>query len=88
MKSAATHPHDHMEELCEKTERLKVDIRKLGGAAKEVAGEAFDQWYKESRNKAIQLSKGLEKGISERPFQSVLIAAAVGFVAGLLIRRR
>jgi ElaB/YqjD/DUF883 family membrane-anchored ribosome-binding protein len=86
MKSAAA--HDHMEELREKTERVKDDIRELGGAAKEVASEKFDQWYKDGRDKAVQLSKGLEKKIAERPFQSVLIAAGVGFVAGLLFRRR
>jgi len=88
MKNAATHPHDAMEELREKTERVKDDIRELSGAAKEAAGEKFDQWYKDGRDKATQLSKGLEKRISERPFQSVLIAAGVGFVAGLLFRRR
>jgi ElaB/YqjD/DUF883 family membrane-anchored ribosome-binding protein len=88
MKSAATQPNDHMEELREKSERVKNDIRELGGAAKEVAGEKFDQWYKDGRDKAVQLTKGLEKRISDNPFQSVLIAAGVGFLAGLLIRRR
>jgi ElaB/YqjD/DUF883 family membrane-anchored ribosome-binding protein len=88
MKTSVRHPHNHMEGLREMTERVRTDIRELGGAAKSVAGEKFDQWYKDGREKTVQLSKGLEKGISARPFQSVLIAAGVGFLAGLLIRRR
>lgn len=74
--------------LQEKAAKVKQDVRELGSVAKEVAVEKFDHLYKEGREKAIQLEKGLENRIREHPLQAVLIAAGTGFLAGFLISRR
>jgi len=75
-------------QLRQKATQVSRDIRELGGAAKEVATEKFDRWYKEGREKAVQLEEGLENQIREHPLQSVIIAAGVGFAAGYLLSRR
>ena len=72
----------------QKATQVSRDIRELGGVAKEVAAEKFDHWYKEGREKAVQLEKGLENQIREYPLQSVILAAGVGFAAGYLLKRR
>jgi ElaB/YqjD/DUF883 family membrane-anchored ribosome-binding protein len=76
------------EEFREKASQVGQDIRELGGAAKELAAEKLDHWYKDGREKAVELEKGFEKQIREYPLQSVIIAAGVGFVAGYLLSRR
>jgi ElaB/YqjD/DUF883 family membrane-anchored ribosome-binding protein len=40
------------------------------------------------RSRAIEWKGGVQDGIRERPVQSVLIAAAVGALVGLLVGRR
>jgi ElaB/YqjD/DUF883 family membrane-anchored ribosome-binding protein len=76
------------EQLREKATQVRQDIRDLSVAAKEVATEKFDHWYKEGREKAIRLEKGLENQIREHPLQAVMIAAGAGFLAGYLVSRR
>jgi ElaB/YqjD/DUF883 family membrane-anchored ribosome-binding protein len=75
-------------EFREKASEVAEGIRELGGVAKEAAAEKFDHWYKDGREKAVQLEKGFENQIREHPLQSVIIAAGVGFAAGYLISRR
>ena len=88
--SASTKRSDQssMAEFREKASQVGQDIRDLGDAAKEVAAEKFDHWYKDGREKAVQLEKGFENRIREHPLQSVIIAAGVGFAAGYLLSRR
>ena len=74
--------------LQEKAAKVRQDVRELGTVARDVASEKFDQFYKEGREKAIQLEQGLENSIREHPLQSVMIAAGVGFLAGFLVSRR
>ena len=86
--ATSTSSHSDTKQLRAKTEQVKRDIRELGGVAREVAAEKFDHWYKEGREKAIQLERGLENRIRENPLQSVMIAAGAGFLAGFLVNRR
>ena len=76
------------EELREKATQVQKDIRDLGAAAKDVAAEKVDHWYKEGREKVVQFEQTLENRIREHPLQSVMIAAGVGFLAGYLVSRR
>ena len=41
-----------------------------------------------SKTRAVEWKTGAQEGIRERPIQSVLIAAAVGTVIGVLLGRR
>lgn len=76
------------EQLREKANQVRKDIRELGTVAKEVAAEKVDHWYKEGREKVIQFEQSFENRIREHPLQSVMIAAGVGFLAGYLVSRR
>ena len=48
----------------------------------------LQQMMENGRTRASEWKDGVQGGIRERPLQSVLIAAAVGAVIGLLIGRR
>jgi len=60
------------------------DVRELGRITKEVVGET----YEAGRQKAKDWEKSLESQIQHNPMKSVLIAAGVGLVLGVLIGRR
>ena len=87
MEAAATN-RTASDQFREKATQVKDDIRELGVVAKDADAEKLDHWYKEKREKVIQLEKGLENKIREHPLQSVAIAAGVGFLAGYLVSRR
>lgn len=57
-----------------------------GETASQIRGVASDQWQ-ETRVKAKQVQLSMEEYVRENPTKSVLTAAGVGFVLGLLIRR-
>jgi ElaB/YqjD/DUF883 family membrane-anchored ribosome-binding protein len=50
-------------------------------------GETAAEYYEQSRKAVGQLEKSLEGYIREKPLQSLLIAAGVGMLAGLLWRK-
>jgi ElaB/YqjD/DUF883 family membrane-anchored ribosome-binding protein len=75
-------------EFREKATQVQKDIRELSAAAKDVAAEKVDHWYKEGREKVVQFEQTLENRIRSHPLQSVMIAAGVGFLAGYLVSRR
>lgn len=76
------------DQLREKAAQVRQEIRDLSVAAKDVAAEKVDHWYKEGREKVIQFEHSVENQIREHPLQSVMIAAGVGFLAGYLVSRR
>ncbi|HEY7492473.1 MAG TPA: hypothetical protein VIH59_15355 [Candidatus Tectomicrobia bacterium] len=50
-------------------------------------GETASEYYEQGRKAVGQLEKTLEGYIREKPLQSLLIAAGVGMLAGLLWRK-
>jgi ElaB/YqjD/DUF883 family membrane-anchored ribosome-binding protein len=50
-------------------------------------GETASEYYEQSRKAVGELEKSLEGYIREKPLQSLLIAAGVGMLAGLLWRK-
>ncbi|MGC6425372.1 MAG: DUF883 family protein [Akkermansiaceae bacterium] len=62
---------------------LKVTAEEAALQLKGVAGE---QWQ-DTRIKAKELQASMEDSVRANPTQAVLIAAGIGFLAGLIIRR-
>jgi len=73
-----------VEELKEKTAQVKRDLQELGNAARAAAKEKWG----DLRETAADLEGRMEERIRNKPVQSVLIAAGVGLVIGLLLNRR
>lgn len=55
-------------------------------AALQLKGVASEQWQ-DTRIKAKELQASMEDSVRAKPTQAVLIAAGIGFLAGLIIRR-
>ena len=69
-------------------------VRNLGENVRDAASEKFDQlrqqandYYQEGRERAREWEQGLEQYVQEKPIQSLLIAAGVGMLLGILWRR-
>jgi ElaB/YqjD/DUF883 family membrane-anchored ribosome-binding protein len=71
---------DHMQE----TGKEKRDqTQELIAQGKEVATE----YYEEGRNQVLAWQQQVEKQVREKPLQTLLMAAGVGLLLGLLRRR-
>lgn len=72
-------------------EKASAELRRGAQAARERGSEAakqLRQGYGRARERAQGLSKDVSDYVQERPGTALLAAAAVGFVIGLLVRRR
>lgn len=84
-----------VEQLRVQAARVKEDVQELGHVARDVAREKLheirtqaDGYLKAGTEKAKQWEKSFEDSIREHPIRSIAIAAGVGVVVGLLLRRR
>jgi len=80
--------------VTEQAQQVGQNLRDLGGQVRDAAREKYDQlsdqaqdYYQQGRQKAQEWEEGLESYIQEKPLQSVLIAAGVGVLLGLLWKR-
>lgn len=80
--------------MTEQAQQVGQNLRDLGGQVRDAAREKYDQlsdqaqdYYQQGRQKAQEWEEGLESYIQEKPLQSVLIAAGVGVLLGLLWKR-
>jgi ElaB/YqjD/DUF883 family membrane-anchored ribosome-binding protein len=71
----------HMAEEAEK--EIRGQAQELISQGKEVAAE----YYEEGRNQVLAWQQQLEYQVREKPLQSLLMAAGVGLLLGLLRRR-
>lgn len=81
-------------EIREGAAEAQKHIREVGGqirdAATEKYGELRDQaeeYYEHGRKRAMELEQGLEDYVREKPIQSLLMAAGVGVLLGILWKR-
>jgi ElaB/YqjD/DUF883 family membrane-anchored ribosome-binding protein len=72
--------HDHMQET---GKELRAQAQELMTQGKEVATE----YYEEGRQQVLAWQQQLENQVREKPLQSLLMAAGVGLLLGLLRRR-
>ena len=62
---------------------MRDQAQQLIAQGKDVATE----YYEESRNQVLAWQQQLENQVREKPLQSLLVAAGVGLLFGLLRRR-
>ncbi len=74
--------------------QVQENLRDIGGQVRDAATEKYsdlkDQaadYYQQGRERAQEWEAGLEQYVQEKPIQSLLIAAGVGVLVGLLWRR-
>lgn len=75
---------DGFDATADKFESAKQSVQQAFGRGKEQWMEIQDQAVQYSREAA----ESCDKYVREKPWQAVGIAAAIGLVAGFLIRRR
>jgi ElaB/YqjD/DUF883 family membrane-anchored ribosome-binding protein len=80
--------------MAEQAQQVGQNLRDLGGQVRDTAREKYEQlseqaqeYYEQGREKAREWEEGLESYIQEKPLQSVLIAAGIGVLLGLLWKR-
>lgn len=85
---------DQAQNLGAQAEQVTQNLRDLGGQVRDAAREKYSQlsdqaqdYYDQGKHKAQEWEQGIESYITEKPLQSVLIAAGVGVVLGLLWKR-
>ena len=81
--------------VAEHASTVAQDVRELGNAAKrtvadgaEVIRETANEYFEQGRAKAREAGETVQTKVAEKPLTSVLMAAAVGFVVGILWVRR
>ncbi len=74
--------------------QVKDNLRDLGGQARTAVTEQYDHlrqqatdYYDQGRARAEQFEQNLEQYVQEKPIQSLLIAAGVGMLLGVLWKR-
>jgi ElaB/YqjD/DUF883 family membrane-anchored ribosome-binding protein len=92
--SDATGAASAADQIKESAQQVTENLRSIGSHARDAAGEKINdlkdqanQYYQQGRDHAQEWEKGLEEYVQEKPLQSLLIAAGVGLVLGLLWKR-
>src|SRR4051812_19421744 len=74
--------------------QVSQSLRDMGGQVRDQAGEKYNQlreqaadYYQQGRQRAEEWEQGLEQYVQEKPIQSLLIAAGVGMLLGILWKR-
>ena len=79
----------------EKGREVRDTVKQMGSSAKEMAQAGWEsardtaaEYLDKGREKAVELGETVEIQIRTRPIRSILIAAGIGFVAGMFLKRR
>ncbi len=88
-------PSKDVEALRQEMAKLRTDFSAMTKTLKDIAGEAGSDAYAKMRERAdkarIQAEKAADQvthSIEERPFTSVVLAFALGFLMGVLFGRQ
>jgi ElaB/YqjD/DUF883 family membrane-anchored ribosome-binding protein len=76
--------HGIADQLHDTAVGLGETIHDVAAGARDMASEKF----KKSRDAAVRWEHNVEAHIAEKPLQSLMIAAGVGFILGMLWKRR
>ena len=73
---------------------VQQNIRDMGGQLRDAASEKYNElrdqaqeYYEQGRERAMEWEQGLEGYVREKPLQSLLIAAGVGMLVGMIWKR-
>ncbi len=80
--------------LRDSASQVQENLRNLGGQVRTAATEQYDQfrqqatdYYEQGRARAEEFEQNLEQYVQQKPVQSLLIAAGVGMLLGILWKR-
>ncbi|HKD36072.1 MAG TPA: hypothetical protein VKB78_04705 [Pirellulales bacterium] len=80
--------------LRDKGRDVRDTVQQMGSSAKDMAQAGWEnardtasEYLDRGREKALELGESLEIQIRSRPIRSLLIAAGIGFLAGMLLKR-
>ncbi|HEV2295811.1 MAG TPA: hypothetical protein VGR35_18325 [Tepidisphaeraceae bacterium] len=81
-------------QLRETAQQVQENLRNLGSQVREQATQQYGQlrdqateYYEQGRQRATEMEQTLEQYVQEKPIQSLLIAAGVGMLLGVLWKR-
>ena len=81
-------------QLKESASQVGEDLRNLGSQARDAATQTYEQlrqqagdYYEQGRARATEMEQNLEQYVQEKPIQSLLMAAGVGLLLGILWKR-
>jgi len=73
---------------------VKDNLRDIGTQVRDQATQQYEQmrdqaseYYEEGRRRAMEMEQSLEQYVQEKPIQSLLIAAGVGMLLGMIWKR-
>jgi ElaB/YqjD/DUF883 family membrane-anchored ribosome-binding protein len=82
------------DQLKDSAQQVTQNLRSMGSQARDAANEKFNalkqqanEYYDQGRERAQEWEQGLEQYVQDKPIQSLLIAAGVGLVLGILWKR-
>jgi ElaB/YqjD/DUF883 family membrane-anchored ribosome-binding protein len=82
-------------QLRDKAQQVGEGLREMGGQVRDAAREQYDrlrdsanEYYEQGRQTAREWQENVETYVQEQPVKSLLIAAGVGVLIGLLMKRR
>jgi ElaB/YqjD/DUF883 family membrane-anchored ribosome-binding protein len=80
--------------LGETAAQVGENLRNLGSQVRDQATQQYDQlrqqagdYYEQGRQRAMEYEQTLEQYVHEKPIQSLMIAAGVGMLLGILWKR-
>ena len=82
-KEARQNVQEQRNQMQETGKEVRHHVQELATQGKEVAAE----YYEEGRERVLAWQQQLEHQVREKPLQSLLIAAGLGLLFGLLKRR-
>src|SRR5439155_1511881 len=78
----------------ETASQVQENLREMGGQIRDQATQAYSElrdqaadYYEQGRQRAQEWEQSLEEYVQQKPIQSLLIAAGVGMLLGMLWRR-
>ncbi|MGB7157417.1 MAG: hypothetical protein WBD40_05090 [Tepidisphaeraceae bacterium] len=81
-------------QMRETAAQVQENLRNLGGQVRDAASEKYSklreqagEYYEHGRQRATEMEHSLEQYVQEKPIQSILIAAGVGVLLGVLWKR-
>lgn len=97
MSRTSDHPGkaDTSTDYREAARQVGENLREAGGHVRDVATAQYAQmkrhaqeYYEQGRGRARDMKQSLEHRIQDKPIRSLLIAAGVGMLLGILWKRR
>ena len=85
---------DGAEQPRDTAQQVGENLRNMGSQVRDAATEKYGQlrdqasdYYQQGRERAQEWEQSLEQYVQEKPIQSILIAAGVGMLLGILWKR-